>query len=248
LPDLALARQHDEHKPFLPLILVSFAVNFLLHSLYPAPSAGEDTRGYLHGGLMIDFIGQQGPTAKWKLTGLDIAILLLQLVMVSVHVKKRDLKKKLGKISGGSAATRTEGEPSPAQGSDNTTTEQPSTPIPSATAATERDQDADAEERGVLRRTDTLSDIGANDDPDHDEEDALLPSSDTEHGIDAVDVLASGQCLIGDFHVINTLLQEHDNYNTFRQTRTETSASSSLSPDTLRQLHSIRVRFGVGGG
>ncbi|KAF2192117.1 DUF1746-domain-containing protein [Zopfia rhizophila CBS 207.26] len=235
LPDLQLTRQHDEQKPFLPLILFCFVVNFLLHLLYPAPLAGENTRGYLHGGLMIDFIGQQGPTSKWKLASLDTCILVLQLVMVSVHVKRRELKKNLAKIT---SSTSTSRESTGAQASASTGENA------GAGAATnsDRNQDADSEERCVLRRTDTLSDIGA----DADEEDALLPSSsETGTAIDALDALASGQVLIGDFHPINTLLQEHENY---RQTRSESGASSSLSPSTLRQLHTIRVRFGVGGG
>lgn len=181
---------------------------------------------------MIDFIGQQGPTSKWKLVGLDLCILLLQLVMVSVTVKKHEVKKVIAKISGGATAT-TEGEASTAE----------SEQAEGQTNA-DRDQDADAEERGILRRTDTLSDAGEAEQ----EEDALLPSSSESGPADALDMLTSGQCVIGDFTLIDTLLQEHQNYNTYRQTRTETAATASLSPNTLRQLHAIRVRFGVGGG
>lgn len=228
LPDIGLHRQHDEHKPFLPLVLMCFAINFLLHLTYPAPAAGEETRGYLHGGLMIDFIGQQGPTSKWKLAGLDTCILLLQLVMVSVHVKRRQAKKTVAQISAGSQ------EASQNDGGD---AEQSSESVDART------QDADAEERGVLRRTDTLSDIGA----DLDEGDALLPSSERVH-TDALDVLISGQCVIGEFTLIDTLLEEHQKYQAFRQTRTEAGATSSLSPTALRQLQTIRMRFGVGGG
>ncbi|KAL5383544.1 hypothetical protein DPSP01_005938 [Paraphaeosphaeria sporulosa] len=228
LPDIGLHRQHDEHKPWLPLILFCFAINFLLHTTYPAPSAGEDTRGYLHGGLMIDFIGQLGPTSKWKLAGLDTCILFLQLVMVSVHVKRRQAKKTLAQTSAGSTET---------SANDEESTEQP----PEDTAA--REQDADAEERGVLRRTDTLSDIGI----DPDEEDALLSSSEGVQ-TDALDVLISGQCIIGEFSLIDTLLDEHQKYQAFRQTRSEGGAASSLSPTALRQLQNIRMRFGVGGG
>ncbi|KAF1964732.1 DUF1746-domain-containing protein [Bimuria novae-zelandiae CBS 107.79] len=228
LPDMGLHRQHDEHKPFLPLILFCFAVNFLLHLTYPTPSAGEDTRGYLHGGLMIDFIGQQGPTSKWKLAGLDTCILLLQLVMVSVHVKRRQAKKTVAQISAGSTET------SDAQG------ESAEQPVESDVA---REQDADAEERGILRRTDTLSDIGV----DSDEEDALLPASEGVQ-TDALDVLMSGQCFIGEFTLIDTLYDEHQKYQAFRQTQAEAGGTSSLSPTALRQLQTIRMRFGVGGG
>jgi hypothetical protein len=34
------------------------AVSLLWHVLASAPSAGELTNGYLHGGLLIDFIGE----------------------------------------------------------------------------------------------------------------------------------------------------------------------------------------------
>jgi hypothetical protein len=203
------------------LLLFSFGINFLLHLTYPAPSAGEDTRGYLHGGLMIDFIGQQGPTSKCKLGALDVCILFLQLVMVSVHVKRRELKKKLAQLSAGGGA---------------------STAPDRATSA--REQDADDEERGVLHRTDTLSDIGA--DPDN-EEDALLPSSSDPSHADALDILTSGQCVIAEVTLIDTLLQENKNYSAYRLTRSESGSMNDM-PETLRRLNTLRTRFGVGGG
>ncbi|KAJ4293152.1 hypothetical protein N0V90_008434 [Kalmusia sp. IMI 367209] len=231
LPDMGLHRQHDEHKPFLPMILICFGINFLLHLLYPAPSAGEDTRGYLHGGLMIDFIGQQGPTSKWKLVGLDICILLLQLVMVSVHVKRRASKKTVAQLSAGNTEARdSEGGGGGGDGQavqDNAA----------------RQQDADSEERGVLRRTDTLSDIGA----DPDEQDTLLPASEGGQ-TDALDLLTSGQCVIGELTLVDTLIEEHQKYQAFRQTRAEAGGTSSLPPTALRQLQTFRMRFGVGGG
>jgi hypothetical protein len=191
---------------------------------------------------MIDFIGQQGPTSKWKLAGLDLALLLLQLTMVAVHAKRRELKKIIARITGGSSPSTTTTASGETPGAEPSTTA-------STTAAENaaREQDADAEERGVLRRTDSLSDTGA--DPD-DEEDALLSSSDSPHNhVDALDMLISGQCLVGEFTLIDTLLQEHAHYQAHRQTRTDAGATNSIPlPNTLRQLHSIRVRFGVGGG
>ena len=185
---------------------------------------------------MIDFIGQQGPTSKWKLGALDICILFLQLVMVSVHVKRRELKKKLAKLSAGGGAPNT------------TTTRATSDSAPTATAVAtndnaNRDQDADDEERGVLHRTDTLSDFGM--DPEN-EEDALLPSSSESGHADAMELLSSGQCVIGDFTLINTLLQENRDYAAYRLTRTE--SGNNDMPETLRRLNTLRTRFGVGGG
>jgi hypothetical protein len=59
------------------------------HYLRPNPSAGEATRGYLHGGLVLDFVGQLGPTPKAQLLLLDLALLLLQLLLVRAIASKR---------------------------------------------------------------------------------------------------------------------------------------------------------------
>lgn len=234
--DPTLQRPPDEPRPFLPVVSGLFVVNFVLHMLYPAPSAGEDTRGYLHGGLMIDFIGQQGPTSKWKLGGLDLCILLLQLIMVSAHVKRRHLKKQLVQIAAGEAPSAT---PATLDTSD-AAVHHPTAPATGENAA--RGQDADDEERGVLRRSDTMSDIAA----DPDEDDALLPSApDTGH-VDALDVLTSGQCVILSAGIVDTIWRENENYRVFRQTRSESGLNDM--PETLRRLNTLRTRFGVGGG
>jgi hypothetical protein len=202
----------------------------MLHLICKAPSASEEPRGYLHGGLVIDFIGQQGPTSKWKLLLLDVCIFVMQLVMVSVTVKRRELKSNLKKAT--TIPIHTSPRPSiSAEGAS----------IPLANA--DREQDVDSEERGLLRRTDTLSDTGA----DQDDEDVLLSDSVIAGSMDALDTLISGQGVIGEFTLVDTLLEEHAKYQIYRQTRSESAASTSLSPDTLRQLHTIRMRFGVGG-
>lgn len=241
IPDKTLERPPDEPRPFLPLLLFSFGVNFFLHLSYPAPAAGEDTRGYLHGGLMIDFVGQQGPTSKWKLGALDVCVLFLQLVMVSVHVKRRALKRKLALASAGSAASGT-----PA--TDGATADSGADTAPPTNDNAAREQDADDEERGMLHRTDTLSDMGADADAD-DDEDALLPPSECGH-VDALDMLTSGQCLIGEFTLVDTLLEENKKYAAYRLTRSSESTGTSGNdmPETLRRLNTLRTRFGVGGG
>ncbi|KAF2752135.1 DUF1746-domain-containing protein [Sporormia fimetaria CBS 119925] len=213
-------------KPVLFFTLSAFIVNLFLHLFCKAPSAGEDTRGYLHGGVIIDFIGQQGPTSKWKLGILDFIVLVLQLIMVSVTAKKRDLKKKLKQM--------TDNEPHPGEGSIAAGI------VPNLTSLLNRDreQDTDAEERGVLRRSDTLSDGGEG----IAEHDALLSDSADTGSTDAIDLLSSGQAVIGRFTLIDTLLQEHADY------RLTTTTTTGLSPDALRQLHRIRVLYGVGGG
>jgi len=63
----------------------------LLHLWEANPAAGELTHGYLHGGLIIDFIGQEGPISKWRLIYVDILIVLLQLLMLTLVITKQGL-------------------------------------------------------------------------------------------------------------------------------------------------------------
>ena len=48
-------------------------------------------RGYLHGGVIIDLIGQKGPTSKFHLVLLDLLVLGLQCFMLAVHVERERL-------------------------------------------------------------------------------------------------------------------------------------------------------------
>jgi hypothetical protein len=241
-PDAQLDRPPDEPKPFLPLLLFAFVANFALHLLSAAPRAGEETREYLHGGLLIDFIGQQGPSPKWKLAGLDVCILALQLLMVAIHVKRRELKKVLAAAST-TTTTTTDATPT-TTANDTTAPSQPSASAP-------RGQDADDEERGQLHRSDTLSDFAADDGDDDDDDDnddqdrdALLPTSDSGY-TDALDLLTSGHCIVADVSLVDTLFAEHANYTAFRQSD---GAMGGDMPATLRRLNTLRTRLGVGGG
>lgn len=216
-------QRNKEHQPYLISILALFLINFSLHAICRQPAAGEETRGYLHGGLMIDFIGQQGPTSKWKLLALDVMVLVLQMVMVSVTTKKRALKKRLASLVSGEA-TATE------------------------TTAANPNQDVDAEEQGVLRRSDSLSDVGA--DADVDEEDALLEAATSgSNCADALELLSSGQSVVGSFTLLDTLFQGHADYMAQHRQRSAQASSVPLTPATLRELHRIRTTFGaIGGG
>lgn len=64
-------------------------VSAAYHFLRPNPAAGEATRGYLHGGLILDFVGQLGPTPRTQLWILDLAVFLLQLLLVRTVASQR---------------------------------------------------------------------------------------------------------------------------------------------------------------
>lgn len=96
------------------------------------PEAGEATRGYLHGGLLIDFVGQKGPISKLHLVLLDVATLVLQLLMLAVFVELHKLR--VGRLK------ETASDTAPAEGNYFTA------------------QDHDAEERGIRRSGDQSRD------------------------------------------------------------------------------------------
>ncbi|KAI1143404.1 DUF1746-domain-containing protein [Hypoxylon sp. FL0543] len=98
----------------------------LMHLLSSLPQAGEASRGYLHGGILFDFIGQKAPSSKLSLLLLDFLIFGLQCFMLTVNMEKDRVRKVVRPIRQIDAPEGTTPE--------NTT-----------------GQDHDAEERGVLR-------------------------------------------------------------------------------------------------
>ena len=166
-------------------------------------------RGYLHGGIIIDLIGQKGPTSKIHLLFLDLLVLALQCFMLAVHVERERLAAVLAAFS------------KPAS-----TTDQPRAEVVSA-------QDHDSEERGIMR--DGVMDNGdiemqpmdaRNDGPstqqnesraDTDLERARLldeppPRDETEDDDSPLDQFWSGTATVADFHVLATLRKQWDDY------------------------------------
>lgn len=87
------------HQPTIPksapCIGAIFGANILcalLHIFLARPEAGEAERGYLHGGLLIDFVGQHGPTSKIRLLAFDVLVLALQLLTLAVHLERQACK------------------------------------------------------------------------------------------------------------------------------------------------------------
>lgn len=113
--------------PSFVLISLTNLLPFLMHACTRSPSASEAARGYLHGGILIDFVGQT-PVSKLRLVVLDLVVFGLQTVMMTLVLERRGL----GPRAGTPAA---EGHA-------------PSTPPPRGRRM--RNQDHDAEERGVL--------------------------------------------------------------------------------------------------
>jgi len=179
----------------------------LLHLFSSLPRANETSRGYLHGGIMIDFIGQKAPTSRLSLLLLDMAVLGLQCLMLAVYLERERLRKAVLQLrvrtAGAAAGTEV-----------GVSTAAPST------------QDHDAEERGVSRDdppNNETNDIemrplfgrGGQGSQDVDRESSqFLADAATQGtaGPDLVDVLMSGNAVLADFHVVEAIRTAGNDY------------------------------------
>lgn len=78
-------------RPYIGMIFGNNTICMLLHLVFRPPAAGEATRGYLLGGLLIDFVGQESPVSRWRLLALDALVLALQVLVMAVMLEKRKL-------------------------------------------------------------------------------------------------------------------------------------------------------------
>ncbi|OBR15489.1 hypothetical protein CH63R_00669 [Colletotrichum higginsianum IMI 349063] len=176
----------------------------LLHIFTSLPTAGEATRGYLHGGVIVDFIGQKPPTSRLTFLAFDCIILAIQCLMLAVHSEREKLRPIVRPI-----LFRLP-------------------PAIQETIAAASTQDHDAEERGVLRDSPDLEAEGANGielqplrpngdgDQGHDAERSRpLRSRSSLHaagGMHLFDVLSSGNGMVGEFHISHTIRHATTDY------------------------------------
>lgn len=128
--------------PPRPQVYFVFAINIicmLLHLGFAPPEASETMRGYLHGGVIIDFIGQKAPS-RISLFLLDCLILVLQCAMCAVWLEMDGLKKMESTLKSVSAG-----------GVPKSAVPPPAAAVDVLTGAVTLTQDLDSEERGVMR-------------------------------------------------------------------------------------------------
>ncbi|KAI0505566.1 DUF1746-domain-containing protein [Xylaria bambusicola] len=172
-----------------------------LHLISSPLQAGEASRGYLHGGILVDFIGQTAPSSRFTLIVLDVVILVIQCFMLTVNIEKERIRAVI----------------KPPRANANTG---------GVVAVPVTGQDHDSEERGVVRDAPEMDEVNetANVEMrplgDHtgggisDSEPAgregvrfLRQSGVRRHGrLDGfTDVLWSGNAIIGNFHIPRSL-------------------------------------------
>ncbi|KAL8714919.1 MAG: hypothetical protein Q9220_001432 [cf. Caloplaca sp. 1 TL-2023] len=206
-----------------PQIVAIFGLNLLsmaFHSAYLPPTAGEAVRGYLHGGVLIDFVGQKSPVPRIRLVFYDLLVLSLQLVILSITLGKDEL-----------------GDP-------------PALAVEGGQSRDEEAQTYDLEEQGIrsnegvegleLLPLQTLS--GRRIDGDEDRErDELLQRTEgvADH---PEDIFHSGQCVIADVPVVDTIR------NHWKQSSTEETpnrSNGSLGAAAAAELTRRRLRFRI---
>lgn len=184
------------------------------HLWFPKPEAGEAARGYLHGGLLLDFVGQLGPSSKLRLVLLDMFILLLQLIALAATVKRRSM----GKL-----------KPPTATRASRATSD--------SAVATLPGQDHDAEERGLLRRS--LSPSTSLSSRPEGSASGLASRTPPSGRTNAMaDLLASGQAVIAELYVWDTLRDQHNAY--VIRALSSRSSTTALNPEFAAALRQRR--------
>ncbi|KAF2717410.1 DUF1746-domain-containing protein [Polychaeton citri CBS 116435] len=230
-PKPALFPEPPRQRPYVGAIFGSNLFCIMMHILAYTPTGSEQTRGYLHGGLAMDFIGQKGPSSKLHLVLLDLLVLALQATHLAAYTLKESLKqdkKAAPGVRNSGAAAGTEA------------------PAPSNT------QTLDAEERGVRRSIEqqdiemqALNPSGAiataqttsanddrmpaaqpdeNNDPDSIEESDPFLSHPPPNDAHIFDAFNSGQIVIADLALWTAVKQQFWAYQEVRQ-ETETDGT-----------------------
>ncbi|OQE29745.1 hypothetical protein PENSTE_c002G02308 [Penicillium steckii] len=216
------------NQPFIGAIIASNLFCMFFHAFIIRPQAGEDTRGYLHGGIFIDFIGQT-PVSVLRLILFDTLIFLIDLIMLGLIIER----------------VKTVGASTPA----TTSTEQTTS---TSNSTQSEGQDHDAEERGMVRGTEedgeeqsdttTSSPIAEHDDYVNDERTTLLAEPGESSSVQTrdghpLDTFSAGQAVIVEMGLLTTIRDQ------WKHSTTPQRPSGYVpSPETATFL---RQRFGL---
>ncbi|KAI6249546.1 DSC E3 ubiquitin ligase complex subunit 4 [Erysiphe necator] len=198
-PKPAFIRPAPQQRPYIGAIFIPGVTCMLLHIFTARSEASEAMRGYLHGGVIIDLIGQKGPTSKVHLILLDILLLVLQCFMLSVRVEEDRLQTILTVLSRSS----------------------------SKMADLTLIQDYDAEERGIIRDEIVAGNnleleqiAGPSSSNSHDQEisnmeiesESESTSQLTQEDDEALELFWSGMASVCDFHILHNLKKQWRDY------------------------------------
>lgn len=196
------------------------------HNFFTHPEAGEETRGYLHGGIFIDFIGQKAPVSILWLLSLDLLVMLLNFTMLGLIIERV----KTNDAVSSSAAPESEQRPTP-------------------------QQDHDSEERGVLRHASDedgveLDDLGGNTPHPRNSIDEQLertglladPSETRAKDQHFLDYFAAGEAVVMDMGLIDVIRDQWRYTQAASERRPSSYMPSNETASFLRQRFGLQVR------
>ena len=230
--------EHAIDRPMIAPLVTSNLLCILFHTFGGVVEAGEDTRGYLHGGLAMDFIGQKGPSGKVHLVVLDLLVLGLQVMHMAAGMARRKLRD-APKATPAGAVSETSQSTTSAEQTDAS-----------------QQQDLDSEERGVHR-----ADYGADTDIEmqplnpsgtttvdptssSSSSDALLATTTPRTDAHIFDAFNSGQIVLADLDLWKHIKEQWDMVKHFRANPESAQASSrSLRAELASRM--LRLRIGT---
>ncbi|KAA8645935.1 DSC4 family protein [Aspergillus tanneri] len=225
------------NQPFVGAIFASNLICMTFHYFFVHPEAGESTRGYLHGGLLIDFIGQKAPVPMTRLLSMDLLVMILDIVMLGLIVERVKTTEATASVSSA-----------------------PSAPSAPTTAPTRRDHDHDSEERGIPRYDTTSGEDGIELDtlgsresdspasPSEQLERTQLLADPAEGGLvsgikntHALDSFSSGEAVIMNRSLLD-IIREQWRYSQTVARRTPAYVPSDQTAAFLRERFGLQVR------
>lgn len=169
------------------LILLSNLWCILVHLLAAIPEGHEYHRGYQHGGMIIDFIGQKPPTFRIYYLLADVFVFLLQCLMLTIHTEREKLRLSLK-------------------------TFKPLNPnrAPDASEAPRTIDDLDAEEQGIRSTEPSFEDTENGDiemQPLRSSRESRRASRRSRRSSEArfSDSLQSGNAIVDEYHIVNCI-------------------------------------------
>ncbi|KAL9014923.1 MAG: hypothetical protein Q9173_000428 [Seirophora scorigena] len=210
-------------------VVMIFALNIIFicaHAISIPPTAGEAVREYLHGGLLMYFVGQRSPVSRVSLVGYDLVVLALQLVMLGITAEKKTLDAAVGVSANGGERT------------------------------VEEAQDHDSEERGVRRSEEgtegielielsplrPLSEGRTGGEEDRERSDVLGSTEGSTSREHPGDAFYSGQYIVANVNLVDTM---RSHWRQSQPVSTGTSSDNSMGAAAAAQLASRRLRFRI---
>ena len=193
-------------------------------------------RGYLHGGLLIDFVGVLGPVGKWKLVGVDLLVCVLQCCILAVFLERAAMRGE-GLVARSGNVTGPVGDAVPIFG-----------------------QDHDSEERGMLRtdpnltgdiELQTLGPSNSNNISDAEERNELpaeaSPSTPHDSKDHPLDTYNTGEHVVVSLHILDTLRRQWSQYGNVAaeaSTSSTTSSQAAMAAAVAGRRFGFRLRVG----